>query len=418
ELTSKSKQRIVLSSLYIGTNKMEKELMLSIKKTMEQQSNLKLTVLVDYMRGNRLNDSKDTTSSTKALLQPLINERSELAFYLSPLYAKWWRKYFLFRRQKLNEIISVQHIKCFIFDNNLVISGANLSQNYFTNRQDRYFCFYNCKEVCDYFEDLIKLVSTFSLQLTKNGDYNLDSSWPYHPMNNKTTNLFMNAAYKRINDFQQKYSHRVTELNQPKTVLIPLVQMKTFNINDDEIFTTQLLKNAPPSSSIKLTTGYFNLTKEYMKIILNRKTKNFDILMASERANGFYGAKGVMNNIPSAYTHLARKFLRRVESNKVNINLWSYFRENWTFHAKGLWINYEPGFMLTTIGSPNFGYRSVNRDLEAQVALITEDEELKSRLKNEYERLWNFSQRVETENELPTVKLWVTFVTDFVKHFF
>lgn len=36
---------------------------------------------------------------------------------------------------------------------------------------------------------------------------------------------------------------------------------------------------------------------------------------------------------------------------------------------------------LTLIGSPNFGYRSVHRDLEAQIAIVTENEELQSQLR-------------------------------------
>lgn len=32
------------------------------------------------------------------------------------------------------------------------------------------------------------------------------------------------------------------------------------------------------------------------------------------------------------------------------------------------------------IGSPNFGYRSVHRDLEAQIAIVTENEELQRQL--------------------------------------
>lgn len=35
---------------------------------------------------------------------------------------------------------------------------------------------------------------------------------------------------------------------------------------------------------------------------------------------------------------------------------------------------------LTLIGSPNFGYRSVHRDLEAQIAIVTENEELQMQL--------------------------------------
>lgn len=48
----------------------------------------------------------------------------------------------------------------------------------------------------------------------------------------------------------------------------------------------------------------------------------------------------------------------------------------------GLWyyLQGQDRPCLTLIGSPNFGYRSVHRDLEAQIAIITENEELQSQL--------------------------------------
>lgn len=39
---------------------------------------------------------------------------------------------------ELKEILGTYHIKLAIFDDNILITGANLSEEYFTNRQDRY----------------------------------------------------------------------------------------------------------------------------------------------------------------------------------------------------------------------------------------------------------------------------------------
>ena len=53
-----------------------------------------------------------------------------------------------------NEILSVYHIKSYIFDNNMIISGANLSNDYFTTRIDRYILFENCPELIEFYEKL------------------------------------------------------------------------------------------------------------------------------------------------------------------------------------------------------------------------------------------------------------------------
>lgn len=42
---------------------------------------------------------------------------------------------------------------------------ANLSDSYFTNRQDRYVLLENCGEVADFFSDLVGAVGDVSLQL-------------------------------------------------------------------------------------------------------------------------------------------------------------------------------------------------------------------------------------------------------------
>lgn len=48
----------------------------------------------------------------------------------------------------------------------------------------------------------------------------------------------------------------------------------------------------------------------------------------------------------------------------------------------GLWLYLAGSSLpcLTLIGSPNFGYRSVHRDLEAQIAIVTESRALQQQL--------------------------------------
>ena len=42
-----------------------------------------------------------------------------------------------------------------ISDNYTILTGANLSHSYFTNRQDRYFIIQDCEPFADYCEDYI-----------------------------------------------------------------------------------------------------------------------------------------------------------------------------------------------------------------------------------------------------------------------
>ncbi len=90
---------------------------------------------------------------------------------------------------KYNETVGLQHCKVFVFDDDVLVSGANLSADYFNRRQDRYVLFKGCKPLADYFDQLVQNVAEFSFQLEsrgggftfrgREGQYRGDSTHPY-----------------------------------------------------------------------------------------------------------------------------------------------------------------------------------------------------------------------------------------------
>lgn len=122
----------------------------------------------------------------------------------------------------------------------------------------------------------------------------------------------------------------------PDTWIYPLVQMKPFEIQIDEIVTETLLTEAERGAKVYLTTGYFNLTQAYMDLVLGTRAE-YQILLASPEVNGFFGAKGVAGAIPAAYVHIERQFYSAVCSlgQQERVRLQEYCRRGWTFHAKG-----------------------------------------------------------------------------------
>ena len=51
--------------------------------------------------------------------------------------------------------------------------------------------------------------------------------------------------------------------------------------------------------------------------------------------------------------------------------------------------------LLTLIGSSNFNYRSLERDVEAQVCLLTHDPSLKGKLEQHLNGLYQYSEPVQ-----------------------
>ncbi|XP_011298498.1 CDP-diacylglycerol--glycerol-3-phosphate 3-phosphatidyltransferase, mitochondrial isoform X2 [Fopius arisanus] len=398
ERCKNAERRISLASLYLGAQQLEEDLVKSIRTSIDATNgNIKINILLDYMRGSR-----GKINSRKMLL-PLLDgttsENCNLFFYHTP-QLRGISKAII--PQRYNELIGLQHMKIYICDDSLIISGANLSNDYFTNRQDRYFLIEDCKELCDFYDELIQRVSAFSFRLTPGDIMSYSSESLHHPLRG-SVRTFKETVREKIQSLSLKAMGEFNSLKpvDSDTWIFPLIQMGTFNIHQDSEVTLNLLKTAPPGSLLRIATSYLNLTSEYREALIRHCEGTCELLTAHPSANGFFGAKGVAGGIPAAYTLIEKSFFKEVERRGLDhrIKLREYIRPGWTYHAKGLWYTLpshkRPCFTL--IGSSNFGYRSVKRDLECQIGLVTRNEGLQEALEYEHNRLFKKSEPVTTQ---------------------
>ncbi|XP_053152333.1 CDP-diacylglycerol--glycerol-3-phosphate 3-phosphatidyltransferase, mitochondrial isoform X4 [Hemicordylus capensis] len=444
-----AKKRVTLASLYLGTGPLEQELVDCLEAALERSlqesgpSSLRVSILLDFTRGSR------GRKNSRTMLLPVLRrfpEQVRVSLFHTPNLRGLLR---LLIPERFNETIGLQHIKVYLFDDNVILSGANLSDSYFTNRQDRYVFLQDSPEIADFFTELVDAVGDVSLQLQQDDTVKVmdgmvhpyqGDKMAYCEAANRRVMEVINAARTRQELFHTQNFHcnqpegEIPLSKDPKTVgdrppepdtwIYPLIQMKPFGIQIDEIVTETLLMEAERGASVFLTTGYFNLTQAYMDLILGTRAK-YQILLASPEVNGFFGAKGVAGAIPAAYVYIEQQFFSEVcyLGQQERIRLQEYSRSGWTFHAKGLWLYLAGSSLpcLTLIGSPNFGYRSVHRDLEAQVAIVTENKALQQQFRQEQEQLYLRSGSVSASTfQQPSryVKLWVKMVTPLIKNFF
>ncbi|CAB0003143.1 unnamed protein product [Nesidiocoris tenuis] len=119
------------------------------------------------------------------------------------------------------------------------------------------------------------------------------------------------------------------------------------------------------------------------------------------------------------------RFLDRVlaYNQTGRISMYEYIRAGWTYHAKGLWY-YPPQEsrpIMTLVGSSNFGSRSVQRDLETQLAIVTVSEDLRNRLRDEEQSFSTLAQPFTRQIALSPdrkPKLWVYTTMKLFKTFF
>ncbi len=116
-----AKRRIYLSTLYIG--KTEHELISTIRKALQQQPDLKVSILTDALRGTR----ETPEPSCASLLVPLVSdfgpERVEIRMYHTPNLTGIRKKLI---PKRINEGWGLQHMKLYGIDDEIIISGCEI----------------------------------------------------------------------------------------------------------------------------------------------------------------------------------------------------------------------------------------------------------------------------------------------------
>eukprot|EP01079_Euglenida_sp_SAG-EU17-18_P003923 gene3923-4292_t len=137
-----AKTRIVLAALYLGTTAKDTELV-----ALSANVSLTLLVILDNNRAWRGSHQGDlVATSSVTLLAPLVREfgtRVQICLYQSPLPSKSYlgiplpAQLLAWLPRMAKEMFGVFHMKVFVADDSILLSGANLSDLYFVNRQDR-----------------------------------------------------------------------------------------------------------------------------------------------------------------------------------------------------------------------------------------------------------------------------------------
>jgi len=137
ELIRLSSDRIIFSALYFGT-KYEHECLIlqEIESALLSKPNMKVSMIFDYSRATRPgNNTLFTLMQKKAIYK----DRFFVYLYRMPQLDDLK----VTPPSPLDEVLSVYHCKYLVFDENVILTGANLSEEYFTRRQDRYFLLKN-----------------------------------------------------------------------------------------------------------------------------------------------------------------------------------------------------------------------------------------------------------------------------------
>jgi CDP-diacylglycerol--glycerol-3-phosphate 3-phosphatidyltransferase len=453
-----AKRRVYLSTLYIG--KTEHELIATINEALEENPDLEVSILTDALRGTR----ESPNASCASLLAPLITNhgsRVKIAMFHTP-NLKGWKKTYIPKR--LNEGWGLQHMKLYGFDDEIMLSGANLSDDYFTNRLDRYHLF-SSKELADYYAKIHDAICELSYDLQPAPElsegYVLDSpinrGIPDPVWHTKRYKMYAKQLLEPLIHKKARQKMFPVPFTAEKTFVYPVAQFDILLGNPVNIglldyeFQTYTSTEKPMLSKLltrlaedqalrnprwTFTAGYFNIDPEISELLLaaapasshvvsseKSEGKPCTVITASPWANGFYGSKGISGLLPAAYTLLSRRFLREVskadKDGSIQLKEWRKGTVGtpggWTYHAKGIWATLGPkdgieeaGPSVTLVGSSNYTKRSYSLDLEIGAMIVTADPTLQKKLKAETEWLQKDAM-VTTMNDLRKVDRRVGF---------
>lgn len=311
-----------------------------------------------------------------------------------------------FRKQyipkRINEGWGLQHMKLYGFDDEVLLSGANLSTDYFTNRQDRYHLF-SSRDVTDYYWRLHRQVSNLSFLVnpTPATASGFELVWQNEAPSPLTSpHKFVEYATPKLRDLIYPEAKPEAAGGAGDTAVYVLSQMSQLMKPDASTelpAITHVLKTLSlpqfAKSSWTFTAGYFNPASSLAKLLLSSASTNNTVITASPYANGFYKSPGVSGLLPDAYTLLARRFLRSVHAARrdedIALKEWRYGTVGtpggWTYHAKGLWVTLpgESKPSMSIVGSSNYTKRSYSLDLENGALIVTTNEGLKKQLADE-----------------------------------
>ncbi|KAI9374918.1 CDP-diacylglycerol-glycerol-3-phosphate 3-phosphatidyltransferase [Aspergillus egyptiacus] len=419
-----ARKRIYLSTLYIG--KAEYELIETVNQALRDNPDLRVSILTDALRGTRETPNPSCASLLASLVTEHGPERVDIRMFHTPnltgLRKKWVPR-------RINEGWGLQHMKLYGIDDEIILSGANLSNDYFTNRLDRYHVFQSV-ELTDYYARIHNTICGLSFKVLPDphnaAGYLLD--WPS-----------ANGAPSPLDDPEDFVTYASTVLKpiirptagkaalEPKsptqTFVYPVAQfnplLKPDASTEFPAVTTilRLLSDSPAFSGARwlFTAGYFNIHPVLSSLLIaststsqTASTTQGTVLTASPWANGFYGSAGISGMLPAAYTHLSARFLDRVadaqRTNSIQLKEWRRGTVGepggWTYHAKGLWVTLpnEEHPSLTFVGSSNYTKRSYGLDLEVGALVVTGDEELKKRLGAETEWLQTDAKAISRDD--------------------
>lgn len=260
----------------------------------QENSQLVVDILMDSARGRRL----DGGASSLTMLESVFdlkeiaeqqssenylfdcNNNTKTQFSLSPLsininlFHSPLLSGLLYRvlPSRVNEILGVFHTKVFLVDNTVILSGANLSGSYLTNRQDRYVIIKDTPLLADFLHLLIQLIQKFSFS----------AKLEHKDLLDRIPNQDIGSVWWGRNDhYVTLRNGRTVVLTFDKSIPDPIVAAQDFRMKFGQALSDFLAEHSPPLPETSSTTLHVSIQAGFCHPPIQQEQKLLSILLSA-----------------------------------------------------------------------------------------------------------------------------------------
>lgn len=184
----------------------------------------------------------------------------------------------------------------------MIISGANLSHDYFTNRIDRYVLFENCADLISLYEKFFSILASYCSYITSTGMIHGYCSTVWSNWSIVSSKKTHQQFCKEVKSLLRTGGDIPITTEDADVMVYPTFQQEALNLTCDyDVFKHILeLSNRFTDVDLFLTSGYVNFPPEVVELLTSFKGK-MKFLFAAPQANSFFHDPGFASVIPALY---------------------------------------------------------------------------------------------------------------------
>lgn len=345
EVFERSDHSILLSALYLGGGPLEQALIDAADRALERKPALEVKLLLDYNRAHR---SKDSSLPALRALVKKHGPRLRVLLYETPLSSFEAAMLSLpLVPEEAREMCGVYHCKFCVSDGMVVLTGANLSREYFQDRQDRYALVDGDSELAAFLRAFADILDSYCHRVLPSGSTAPPPNSLYLPGSSQRLRAQLLALSRASGEGGSFIAAlRLAASSGRSARFIPMLQNRCVGLEEESMQLPALLDELRVLGGIEgydvtIATPYPNFTPPLLQqlgaSLASGAARSLSIVVPSLSSHGFANAKGARSLVPLMHSHVTHSSLGEIAAQAGSSGgaaPTALQPRGWTFHGK------------------------------------------------------------------------------------